>query len=444
MSKAKVFMKALLVSLVMAAFCCQAAFAVSVSPSTTTVTLPKGENQITFNVILQTESNFAGAEFGLKPSADDVTFGKITYINGFEKESTVKTVKDGVLYFGFFSGSNKFAADRYQVAEVTYNYSGTGTRTISLVSSKVVMINADGKTTSADTSAKPFTVTVKREGAAAGGGGGGGSAAEEIVIDAGAGGSAAANPKQASKGDKVEITVTPDSGKTVDTITVTDQNGKEITSEKTADNKYSFTMPTGAVKVKITFKDKAAGSGRFIDVADNAWYHDAVYFVADKGYFNGTSENMFSPDDPMTRAMFVTVIGRLAGVDASQYQTSNFSDVQAGSWYAPYVAWAAEKGVVKGISETEFDPNGKITREQMAAMMYRYADFCGVNLTDASSALFDRFADKAAVSQYAEKAMIWATDKGIINGTEKGLEPAADATRAQVAQIIKNYVEKIK
>ena len=153
---------------------------------------------------------------------------------------------------------------------------------------------------------------------------------------------------------------------------------------------------------------------------------------------------MFSPDDPMTRAMFVTVIGRLAGVDASQYQTSNFSDVQAGSWYAPYVAWAAEKGVVKGISETEFDPNGKITREQMAAMMYRYADFCGVNLTDTSSALFDRFADKAAVSQYAEKAMIWATDKGIINGTEKGLEPAADATRAQVAQIIKNYVEKIK
>ena len=228
-------------------------------------------------------------------------------------------------------------------------------------------------------------------------------------------------------------------------------------------------MPSGKVTVNVTYKEDPAAqnpaAGKFADVADTAWYKEAVYYVADKGYFKGTSDTLFSPDVTMTRAMFATVIGRLAGIDESKYTGdvtdenslenrggsaasaggSAFSDVPEGQWYSAYIRWASENDIVNGVGGGKFDPDAKITREQMAAMMYRYAKFAGVDLTSAAAVdttAFNAFADRDSVSAYAKDAMIWATAKGIINGNGTGLAPKSDATRAQVAQIIRNYEEK--
>lgn len=181
------------------------------------------------------------------------------------------------------------------------------------------------------------------------------------------------------------------------------------------------------------------GSGLgFTDVSRTDWFYDAVAFVVENGYFNGTSATTFSPDSPMTRAMFVTVLGRLAGVDVDNNATGGFTDVKAGSYYAGYVAWAAENGIVNGTSATTFSPDGLVTREQMAAFLYRYAKYQGMDVTASSDAL-DAFSDADAVSGWAREAMAWATDRQIINGTGHGVAPQATATRAQVAQIILNF-----
>lgn len=183
------------------------------------------------------------------------------------------------------------------------------------------------------------------------------------------------------------------------------------------------------------------GAERFRDVSAEDWFFRAVDFVSRKGYFNGTSETEFSPGLTMTRAMFVTVLGRMAGAEEALYTGSDFTDVAEGRWYSAYVKWASQHDIVNGIGGVLFDPDGSVTREQMAAIMFRYAAFCGLN-TDADDARFLAFTDRDQVSAYARDAMIWAVDRGIINGTGTGLEPKAKATRAQVAQIIMNYTEK--
>ena len=358
-----------------------------------------------------------------KSAASDVTIGGTAAADQWVSVKITYNNTEIVFFDGVKAGADGKYAVHANLSDCTFPLDVTVTYGYSVETAKITMQNSGGGT---------------------GGGGGGGTvtAGEEVKVTPSTGGTTTVNPDKASAGDTVKIVTKPDSGNVVDSVKVTDKNGNTVTVKDNGDGSYSFTMPKTAVDVSVTYKP--AANGKFTDVADNAWYHDAVYFVADNGYFKGTANNLFSPDDQMTRAMFVTVIGRLAGVDASQYQTADFTDVQAGTWYAPYVAWAAEKGIVKGISAAEFDPNGKITREQMAAMMYRYAEFSGVDLKNVSDTAFAAFADKGSVSAYAKDAMIWAADKGVINGTEKGLEPAADATRAQVAQIIKNYVEKIK
>lgn len=179
----------------------------------------------------------------------------------------------------------------------------------------------------------------------------------------------------------------------------------------------------------------------FIDVHEKDWFYDAVEYAVRNGYFNGTSATTFSPNEPMTRAMFVTVLGRMAGVKVDNNTSAGFDDVVAGSYYAGYVQWASENGIVNGTSETTFSPNDYVTREQMAAFLYRYAEYMGLNVT-ASDSVMNSFADAGSVSGWAKDAMAWATFKGIINGTGSGLEPKASATRAQVAQIILNFQTK--
>ncbi len=177
----------------------------------------------------------------------------------------------------------------------------------------------------------------------------------------------------------------------------------------------------------------------FTDVSEGDWYYDAVAYVWQEGLFRGMDETTFAPNLAMTRAMFVTVLGRMAGVEEDRTATSKFTDVKAGSYYAGYVAWAAEQDIVRGTSETTFSPNAKVTREQMATMMYRYAKAQGLDVTGGSEDVLDGFADSGRISGWAKEAMIWAVSQKLLEGTGAGLEPRAYGTRAQSAQIILNF-----
>lgn len=181
----------------------------------------------------------------------------------------------------------------------------------------------------------------------------------------------------------------------------------------------------------------------FTDVSRNAWYADAVEYVAEAELMNGTSATTFAPEDNMTRAMLVTVLWRYAGSPTGGENV--FSDVPDGLWYSQAVAWAAEQGVVTGVGKGNFDPEGKITREQLATILFRYSKTADRD-TSARTSLA-HFPDAASVSSYAEDALRWAVAEGLINGIQNGstvyLAPQGNATRAQVAAILMRYIENL-
>ncbi|HML37956.1 MAG TPA: S-layer homology domain-containing protein [Bacillota bacterium] len=180
-------------------------------------------------------------------------------------------------------------------------------------------------------------------------------------------------------------------------------------------------------------------SSGFGDVAQSAWYKEAVAFVVDKGLFNGTGPGKFSPDATLTRGMFVTVLGRLFGADTSMYEESGFSDVGITAWYGPYAAWAAEKGIASGVGNGRFDPDGFITRAQMARMLYGCSKVSAGETADADGTAFDSFPDVSAVPNWAVDPMKWAVSNGLINGIDGKLAPSGNATRAQAAAILMRY-----
>ena len=180
----------------------------------------------------------------------------------------------------------------------------------------------------------------------------------------------------------------------------------------------------------------------FIDIPEGIWYYAAVEFVYGEGLYSGTSANTFSPDVSMTRGMFVTVLHRLDGLSATG-EGGMFSDVRDPSqYYYDAVTWANASGIVTGYEDGTFRPNDSITREQMAVTMHRYATYKGRNMYS-DSGLFDAFPDKDEVSQYAVDALRWAATWNVINGSDGKILPQNTATRAQVAQIVLNYCEKI-
>lgn len=175
----------------------------------------------------------------------------------------------------------------------------------------------------------------------------------------------------------------------------------------------------------------------FTDVKTGDWYYAAVTYASENKLVNGMSDTKFSPATDMTRGMFVTVLGRMAGVDKSRYNTSSFADVKSNDWYGPYVEWAYLNGIVTGINEEKFSPNGKITREQIATILYRFA-LATNNDTSVSDTLYDGFPDSGSVSSYAINSMKWATHHKIINGSSGKLIPRNNATRAHVVQMLFN------
>ena len=256
-------------------------------------------------------------------------------------------------------------------------------------------------------------------------------------------GSIKVSDSKAEKGDTVTITVTPDEGYELDELVVYDKDDDEIDLKDKGDGKYTFEMPKGDVEIKVSFAaiEDETPKANFTDVAADAWYADAVQYVYENGLMSGTSETTFSPDLTTTRGMIVTILYRMEN-EPTVTSTTAFTDVASDQYYANAVAWAAQNGIVSGTTATTFAPNAAITREQMAAILYRYAQFKGYDVS--VKADLSVYTDAASVGAYATDAMAWANGAQLITGTSATtLTPAGQATRAQVATILMRFCENI-
>ena len=263
-----------------------------------------------------------------------------------------------------------------------------------------------------------------------------------VNVNAATNGAVAADKKTASKGTTVTVTASPSKGYVVDAVKVVDKDGKDVAvTEK--DGKYVFTMPASAVTVTGSFKAEtpAPVALPFTDVKSGNWFYDAVKYAYAQGLMTGTSATTFAPNGTMNRAMIVTVLYRLEKSPAVT-GASKFTDVPAGQWYSDAVAWAAANKIVNGYDETTFGPMNAVTREQMAAILFRYEQVKGLENVTLEENL-NRFPDQNKISAYAIPALQWAVGQKIINGNADGtLDPTGTATRAQVAQIFTNLLNK--
>ena len=253
----------------------------------------------------------------------------------------------------------------------------------------------------------------------------------------------------ANVGDNVIITADPDDGYRVKEVVVLDAMGYAVPvsclsvgGDPDYVETWSFTMPANDVEVYVTFE--VQGSSYYYDVRTDQWYYNAVTFVTDRGYFFGVDTDLFGPYFNMNRAMFVTVLGRMSGVDTSLYTGKAFSDVDTTAYYAPYVEWAADNGIVLGRTATTFEPEAFITREEMAAIMYRYCDFLGLDMTLKNQVFMDRYTDKGDISDWALEYVKWAVGVGLMRGQSPyTIDPLKFAIRAEVAQVIMNLCDKV-
>ena len=263
-----------------------------------------------------------------------------------------------------------------------------------------------------------------------------------IQVDRPTGGTLTASRSQAASGRTITLTAVPDEGYVLQEVTAVTSAGKSLSLTRQKDGTYAFTMPAARVTVSAAFVSEDQGEAAeeplpFSDVADSAWYTQAVAYVYRQGLMSGTAQDQFSPDLTTNRAMLVTILYRLAGSPAVD-GGSAFTDVSGGDWYASGVAWASANGIVTGYGDGRFGPNDPITREQMAAILYRYAGFAGQST--AGQADLSGYTDAGQVSPYAAEPMGWAVDQGLITGVSAGtLAPGGSATRAQVATILMRF-----
>lgn len=231
-------------------------------------------------------------------------------------------------------------------------------------------------------------------------------------------------------GKSVTFTFKPDKGYRVKDVKV---DGKSVGAVTT----YTVDKLTVSTRIEIEFTN---GTLPFTDVRESDWFYDDVVFAYENGLFSGTSDTTFSPNTSMTRAMLVTVLYRLEGQPAVNGR-SGFSDVQYNGYYEDAVTWAADNGIVNGISTSTFSPNANVTREQMAAILYRYAQYKKYN-TAASSSL-NSFSDHTSVSGYAVASLQWSVAEKLVNGSNGKLMPTGNASRAQVAAILHRFAENV-
>ena len=264
-----------------------------------------------------------------------------------------------------------------------------------------------------------------------------------ITVSTAENGTVKSSNSSAAKDATVTITVTPGEGYVLDTLTVTDKDNNTVALTKVSDTQYTFKMPASAVTVKATFKKDEGTQPAvlpFNDVSESEWFYEAVKYVYDKGMMNGVSDTAFAPYSNLTRGMIAQVLYNLEGKPA--VSGSAYTDVAADQWYNDAVNWAAQKGIVTGYGDGTFGPMDNITREQMAAILYRYAQYKGYDVSAKGD--LTAFTDGNTVSDWAKDAMSWAVGTTLFNGKGDGiLDPTTTATRAEVAKILMTYCENV-
>ena len=276
-------------------------------------------------------------------------------------------------------------------------------------------------------------------------GSGGSRPMASVTVERAEHGKVTSDRSSAGSGSSVTLTVQPDRGYRLESLTVTDSRGNKLQLTDKGGGKYAFTMSGGNVTVKAVFAplaDSGACDGgaacpsrAFTDLKSGAWYHEAVDFVLRNGLMNGYGDHSFKPDRTLTRAQFAQILYNKEGRPAAA-GGAPFTDVPDGAWCAPAIAWAAERGIAGGYGGGLFGPDDAITREQLAVMLWRYAG--SPTAPDGELA----FVDAERIGAHAREALGWAVRTGVMNGKGGGvLDPKGPATRAQTAQMLKNFLE---
>ena len=274
-------------------------------------------------------------------------------------------------------------------------------------------------------------------------------------------GSVSVSDDLADEDQKITLTITPDKGYVVDKIEIVDAEGDKIDAKKVEDedNEYTFRMANCDVTVTVTFKeegktttedkeetDETEGTTTpetitFSDVKESDWFYKGVSYVVENGMMNGVGDNQFAPNAPLTREMLAVVLYNMEKQPEST-GVNPFADVKADMWYTDAIVWANANGIVAGYDDSTFGLGDSITREQLAAILYRYAQLKDYDVTEKAD--LTGYTDSASISSYAVEAMQWANANGIVNGmTETTLAPQGTATRAQVATMLMNFCENV-
>ena len=420
--------------------------AAEITVSESRIELDKAQTEFSFELDIEEDELFAGAEFGIT-LPEGMTLSSVEYLDDEIKNAahTPVVVKNGRAYFGFYSSENVFSG-AYNAARLTFEYEGDADTEITLDSSQVVYVDDDG-TTSGDTSSAPFTVEILRadenggtgsngNGSSGGSGGGGGGVSYYTVTFDTMGGSAVDSERVRANGTIEEPEQPVRDGY--------EFGGWYTDSECTESFDFSSKITKSmTLYAKWSEADDAETGGReewvnpFSDVSESDWFYDAVRYANMNGLFGGVSETVFAPDMSITRGMMVTVLYRAEG--GPEAGVCAFSDVPGDAYYADAVAWAEANGIVKGYSETEFGPDDNITREQIAAIMHRYAGFKGVDGDTAGD--LGAFSDADKISGWAEEDMRWAVGTGLINGRGESIDPLGLATRSETAAVLQRFIE---
>lgn len=249
-------------------------------------------------------------------------------------------------------------------------------------------------------------------------------------------GTVSVDTRYAEEGEWVYITVNPDAGYRLSDLTVTRPSGNTVKVEHVRGNVFRFAMPGVRVTVDAEF---VRTTMPFTDVSRGQWFYDAVSFVYWRDLMDGVTSTQFAPDATTTRAMVVQILYRMAGSPTVR-GSSPFYDVSNGAWYADAVIWAEANDIVNGMTTTTFAPNTAVTREQLATMLYRYAQYRHYNTSAGANTNILSYYDANRISEYAFSALQWACGEGVMDGTGTGyLSPQGQATRAQLAAMLMRF-----
>ena len=322
----------------------------------------------------------------------------------------------------------------------TSPYTGTANKTFTVSNKTGAEITVNGQKI-----AKDGSYTFKYTSSGSSGGSSSGKTTYKVTTSAVNNGGVNASPSSAEKGAAITITLSPDKGYKLDKLTVTDGSGKTVSTVKKSDTVYTFTMPASAVKVGVSYvkATETPSKTKFNDVSANDWFASAVDYVTGKGMMNGTADNTFSPKTNTTRGMVVTVLYRLENQPSTS--AASFTDVASGAYYANAVAWANANGIVSGYGSGKFGPNDKVTREQLAAILYRYAQYKKYDVSVGEDTNILSYDDAQSISSYAIPAIQWACGAGVVTGKSGSkLDPKGNATRAEVAAMLMRFCENVK